>query len=55
MANWEDALIGDTAGNANETPIYSQLYLEYREAMFKRLGFKLQEEATPGEEGQEES
>jgi hypothetical protein len=63
MANWEDELIGDTAGNADETPIYTQLYLEYREAMFRRIGFKLQQELhteespgeSPGEEQQEES
>jgi hypothetical protein len=50
MANWEDDLIAESAGNEEETPIFTALYLEYREAAFRRIGFRLQQEVkAPGE------
>lgn len=52
MANWEDALIDWSAGEEEETPIFTALFLEYREAAFRRIGATLE---TPGEEGKEDS
>lgn len=47
--DWEAALDSWSAGDSEgDTPIFTALFLEYREAAFRRIGFKLQEQTeTP--------
>jgi len=50
-SNWEDALGEWSAGTEEEeTPIYTRLYLEYREEAFRLIGLKLQQEVIKEKE-----
>lgn len=55
MTAFEPPLIDlsqESAGNAEETPIFTALFLEYREAQFKRLAEAVRkEEGLTGEDG----
>lgn len=41
MANWEDALIGEEPKPEEPTPIYWEVWTEYREAFWSRVTQKV--------------